>query len=135
MTDLHDEIQSIASELRHLAAEMDGPAGKVRMVEKARALRDAYRKRLTTFDVYADLFGDPAWHLLLDLYCERGKPLSVKSATIASGAPGTTALRWLTRLEQHGLIERRDDTTDRRRRLIALSPCGTTMMERYLASI
>lgn len=78
-----------------------------------------YRERLFP----PGLFADPAWDILLDLLiAERaGRKVSVTSACLGSGAPATTALRWISTLSTHGLIEKRQDTTDRRRAYLSLT--------------
>lgn len=77
------------------------------------------RERLFSFQ----LSSEPAWDLLLDLLeAERvGKNVSVKSACLASGAPTTTALRWLKHLESQGVVCRESDPADGRRMYIRLS--------------
>ena len=82
-----------------------------------------------------DLFGEPAWDILLDLFVAlvRGKRIRTTSAVLAARAPGSTGLRWLAALEDHGLIERRIEPGDRRVRLIRLSPVGYRRMRAYLA--
>lgn len=85
----------------------------------------------------SELFYDPAWNILLDLYVHRQRniPVSVSSLCIASKVPMTTALRWLTVLKDKGLIERRPDPRDHRRHFIGLSDAGLTMMERTLDAV
>lgn len=70
-----------------------------------------------------DLFADPAWDILLDLFiCEQvSRKVSVSSACLAACVPPTTALRWIAKLEEMGLIERRADGSDGRRQLLNLS--------------
>ncbi len=70
--------------------------------------------------VGADLFRDPAWDMLLELYAanERGERLSVSSLCLASGSPQTTALRHVQRLEKHRLITRESDPDDERREFL-----------------
>lgn len=84
-----------------------------------------------------DLFGEPSWDILLDLFIagrqERRVPTT--SACIGSHVPPTTALRWLRILEQRGLIERENDRRDGRRTFVRLSPQGATMMESFLATM
>lgn len=84
----------------------------------------------------SDLFGEPAWDMLLDLFVasERQCHTSVKSVSIASGVPATTALRWLMVLEDAQLIEREPDPADGRRTLIRLSKTGHERMTQYLVS-
>ncbi len=79
----------------------------------------------------ADLFFDPAWNILLDLYISerRGAMVSVSSMCIASKVPSTTALRWLTMIEKRGLIGRRPDDYDRRRSFLFLTDAGRRKIE------
>lgn len=75
----------------------------------------------------ADLFGEAAWDILLDLYIAEGQSrrVSLKSAAIGSAAPLTTAHRWLTILEERGLIVRYRDLADARR--IYIRPTQTAL--------
>lgn len=81
-----------------------------------------------------DLFGEPGWDLLLDLYVHRrrGKRISVTSACTAAGVPPTTALRWIGDLVDRGFIEREDDKADRRRALLSLTDAGERDVTRAL---
>jgi DNA-binding MarR family transcriptional regulator len=82
----------------------------------------------------ADLFFDPAWNILLDLYISerKGMMVSVSSMCIASKVPSTTALRWLTLIEKRGLIGRRPDDYDRRRSFLFLTDEGRKKIEATL---
>lgn len=103
---------------------------------RALALYRARRARTASFDGHGDLFGEPAWDILLDLFIAReaGRRVSVSSACIAADVPATTALRWLSALEQRGLVERQADPIDGRRVHVGLSEAAVIMMERWLAS-
>lgn len=70
-----------------------------------------------------DLFGDPAWAMLLDLLLAKieGRRVSVSSACIASGAPMSTALRLVRRLVDEEVLCRIPDELDRRRHFLAIS--------------
>ncbi len=98
----------------------------------ARARYDARRKRNSAFEGI-ELFGEPAWDILLDLYIAYagGKRVSVSSACIGSAAPPTTGLRWLGVLQAAGLVEREHDPRDQRRVLVHLSDRGVEKMETY----
>lgn len=80
------------------------------------------------------LFSDPAWNMLLDLYIQRsrGRSVPVSSLTIAAGTPATTALRWITLLEDRGLIAREPDLVDRRRCFIVLTDLASEKVETSL---
>lgn len=135
---LADELMAIADRLRH-AAEGEGegeaaaparsPRNHVALARKAYAMR---RKRQAIFG-NPDLFGEPAWDILLDLFIAQGegKSVSVSSACIGSAAPATTGLRWLGVLADEGLVVRENDPADHRRVLVRLTPAGTTAMERF----
>lgn len=101
----------------------------VRQVIRQRQLRARF------FD--GDLFADPAWDMLLDLTAARAEHarVSVTSLCIASGVPPTTALRWIGLMTGAGLLERAEDSVDRRRAFIALSDKAADAMARYFAEI
>ena len=156
-----DQLVAIAEKLRtgELSAELEDLAAakrlseaasppKARMIGGARAkglssdrrlyadtARLAYDLRRSRGTVFGDhdLFGEPAWDILLDLYvahCD-DKPVSVSSACIGSAAPPTTGLRWLGVLTEQGLILREHDPDDQRRVLVRLSDSGLGAMDRY----
>ena len=84
-----------------------------------------------------ELFGDPAWDMLLDLTAAHGEGarVSVTSLCIAAGVPATTALRWLTQMVESGIFVRVPDPADRRRAFIALSDKALAAMSGYFASL
>lgn len=81
------------------------------------------------------LFSDPAWDMLLDLYIARqaSRDVSVSSACLASGAPLTTALRWLRRLEHEGYVERDADQRDARRIHVRLTDHAVAQLHGLMA--
>lgn len=85
----------------------------------------------------SELFGEPAWDILLDLFAARlqKKQISVTSACTASGVPLTTALRWLRVLEDSQLIERFDSETDQRVTWVKLTASATKSMSNFLRDI
>lgn len=90
-------------------------AAYVRNIIKNRRLRERY------FD--AELFSDPVWDMLLDLYAAQleGHKVSVSSLCIAAAVPATTALRYIRRLTDSGVFVRVPDYEDGRRAYISLS--------------
>jgi DNA-binding MarR family transcriptional regulator len=100
-----------------------------------RAILRARRKRESLFG--KDLFADPAWDILLELYAaELGqRRTSTTDLSDSSGVPPTTALRWIARLHRDELITREDDPLDGRRVRIAFSQRGLSMMQCYFESI
>jgi DNA-binding MarR family transcriptional regulator len=85
----------------------------------------------------ADLFGEPAWDILLDLFVasRSNQPRSIKEVCISSRVPDATALRYIGQLAAYGLVERRPDKTDQRRKFLRLSPTGYRHMLDYLDSM
>lgn len=84
------------------------------------------------------LFGEPAWDMILDIAYHQlqSRPVSVKSACISSSVPASTALRYLSKLEDSGDIHRINDVTDRRRDFVVLSGDFMERLYRlYLVSI
>lgn len=140
---LADELMAIASRLRDAAIAppeevSDRPRlrttrNHLTLARKAYTLR---RKRAAIFG-NPDLFGEPAWDILLDLFIAHGegKPVSVSSACIGSASPATTGLRWLGVLADEGLIVRENDADDHRRVLVRLSSAGVAAMERFLDTV
>lgn len=80
--------------------------------EKIKALktaRDLYaaRKRREEF-LPPDLFGEPGWNMLLDLFIARleSRARSLDAVCGASGTPTGVAMRWVGILEAKGLVVR-----------------------------
>lgn len=142
---LADELMAIAVRLRGAAAGAEAGAGgaAARAPRPARGhlalARQAYalrRKRAAIFG-NPDLFGEPAWDILLDLFIAagEGKSVSVSSACIGSAAPATTGLRWLGILADEGLVVRENDPEDHRRVLVRLTGAGQAAMERFFEAV
>lgn len=92
----------------------------------------ARKARLKFFE--SDLFFDPTWAMLLDLYRSdlTGAELSVSSLCIGSGVPSTTALRYLQLIEERGYVERSADKSDKRRTFVRLTSKGRGAMSSYI---
>lgn len=101
----------------------------IRAVDSMLAARKA---RLKFFE--SDLFFDPTWAMLLDLYRSdlTGAELSVSSLCIGSGVPSTTALRYLQVLEERGYVERVADKADKRRTFVRLTTRARSAMASYI---
>jgi DNA-binding MarR family transcriptional regulator len=93
-----------------------------------------YRFRQRRAQIFADedLFGEPAYDILLDLYIahHEERHVTISDACNAAGVPCTTALRQVNILEQRGLIRRFPDHRDRRRSYVALEPRALSALER-----
>lgn len=138
---LADELLVIAARLRDAATPAEPGADETPARPGAAApgylarARQAYALRRKRDSIFGnpDLFGEPAWDILLDLFIAHGegKPVSVSSACIGSASPATTGLRWLGVLAEEGLITRENDSGDNRRVLVRLTPRGLAAMETY----
>lgn len=80
------------------------------------------------------IFADPAWDMLLELFaCKlEGKKLSVSDACNAASVPPTTALRWVDRLEEFGLVARSPDPADSRRIYVDITAITAWRIELWL---
>ena len=85
----------------------------------------------------AELFTDPAWDMLLELFVSflEQRRTSISKLAQASEVPGTTALRWIGRLEEERLIVREPDKLDGRRVFVRLSPKGEAAMRDYFDAL
>ena len=106
--------------------------------QRAKAVRRMLRQRRIREQYFpADLFADPAWDMLLDLYAARleRQPVSVSSLCIAAAVPATTALRWIKTMTDAGLFQREDDPHDGRRIFIALAEGACEALARYFEAL
>jgi DNA-binding transcriptional ArsR family regulator len=81
-----------------------------------------------------DLFSEPAWDILLDLFASavEGRKISVTSSCIAAGVPRSTAMRYLTELEERGLVRRNGSEMDGRVNYLTLTPFGCAKLRQAL---
>ena len=102
--------------------------------EFARRLVRERREREALFG--PDLFGEPAWDMLLDLFAahEEGRAVTVSSLCIAANVPPTTALRWIAAMEEARKLVRQGDGRDRRRIYVRMTPRTAEQMRRLLES-
>ena len=106
--------------------------------QRAKAVRRMLRQRRIREQYFpADLFADPAWDMLLDLYAARleRQPVSVSSLCIAAAVPATTALRWIKTLTDAGLFMRESDPLDGRRIFIGLTEGAFEALARYFEAL
>jgi hypothetical protein len=84
-----------------------------------------------------DIFGEPAWDILLELYVHQfqNDEVSVKGASVDPSAPASTGQRLFRVLENQNLISSVEDPIDSQLCLIRLTPEGFESMTRYLNEI
>lgn len=148
----HRALGRIASRLSELAAECaalgldgtrTGPPGLIPLGprEPQRASDLAQRvhgylvaRRARRAVLEGDWFADPAWDLLLDLFAAQslGRRVSISSACIAANVPPTTALRWIDKLVDDGVLLREDDPLDGRRSFLGLAPEVAVRLEQWV---
>ena len=105
---------------------------KIDRIGAAKLMYAARRDRDIFFD--PDLFGEPAWDILLDLYIAavEGRQISVSSSAMGARAPLTTGLRWIAALVERGLAVRTHNALDQRVTYVALSDTGKVAIEAFL---
>ncbi len=113
---LHESTKAPSPPLVQLAASLS----------RSRRLRQNY--------LPTDIFGEPGWDILLDLYTldQDGRGVSVTNASLAGDTPPTTGLRWLKFLEQKGLVAREHSHRDRRVTWVRLTSAAQDRMRNYL---
>jgi DNA-binding MarR family transcriptional regulator len=141
------ELESLVRLLRELLAQFEQAAVMLDtnepsiakeavaspLVAAARNILTARRRRARQFS--KAMFGEPAWDMLLALYAHMndGPRHSIGRLVVFSGAPSTTALRWLDYLEKGQLVMRCPNPTDRRSEFIQLTDKGRAKLEEYLS--
>lgn len=112
-----------------------GAPSRPATAEKVRALIKQRRTRTALFG--DDLFSDPSWDMLLDLYAATldGQRVSVSSLCIAAEVPHATAWRRLSTLVERGLLQRSVDPDDGRRSFVSFTTHGRALMDQYFNQV
>jgi DNA-binding MarR family transcriptional regulator len=127
-------------QLRKLIAEATGStdAGSTDVgdIPVCRVRTEIRNRRQRTRYFAADLFSDPAWDILLDLFQGElmQRRISVSSACIGAAVPPTTALRWIASMVKRRMLVRHADPIDGRRVFVELSPDASLAMRLYFAN-
>lgn len=138
-----EAAQAILDEIRkESGCEMFGERSVLPERRQETALETAERalterRRRTDHFGNEKIFGEPAWDILLDLFIHqvRNEEVTVKRATVGSGASSETALRWLRVLDQEGLVCFEADPVEADTCLLHLTPEGYESITRYLEEI
>ena len=141
---LSDEVSRLATTLARLSTE----AGVATSDEQHNAAADAKivasdvgafirARRLRSRFFEDELFADPAWDMMLELFHAElsQRRVAVSSLCIAAAVPATTALRWLKLMTNKGLFVRRDDPFDGRRIYVELAPDVSRTLRAYFAKV
>lgn len=110
------------------------PAPEHQAIDLARRILAMRRLRDRLLGAF---FSEPAWDILLELYVQthEDRTVTVSQLSLSTGAPPTTALRWINTMAREGLLVRRSDDADARRVIVSLSPEGEKSMGLLLASV
>jgi DNA-binding MarR family transcriptional regulator len=112
--------------------ETDSPDCRALALAVARALLALQTSRGKAIGV--QMFSDPAWDMLLDLFVAAGerRTVCVSSLCLAANIPVSTAHRWVQALARAGAITRREDPLDRRRVFVELPTSVVAAIESEL---
>lgn len=107
------------------------PKGRELLLARARASVARRKRRALNFN--SAMFGEPAWDMLLALYtAEAGASrIAVTGLTKLSGAPPTTALRWLDYLAKERMVMREPHPVDRRLTYVSLTDKGRQALDAH----
>ncbi len=149
-----DHIIVTATHIHHILREDRSPRSRMARSEftlrseaaaqdeedDARALRNAeavLRRRILRKQLigHAELFGEPAWDMLIDLFIHecRGEQLSMSSLCATAGIPTSSAMKLAQRLCEAGVLERTPDLFDGRRTLMKIAPEVAHRLRAYFA--
>jgi DNA-binding MarR family transcriptional regulator len=101
------------------------------LLDRAKKTFDERRRRARFFD--ADMFGEPAWDILLALYIseQEGARQTIARLTENVGSPPTTILRWVYALEERGLMARESHPNDLRKIFVEITERGRDALDSY----
>jgi len=103
------------------------------LVERARKAFVRRRRRARFFG--PDLFGEPAWDMLLALYVTEpmGPRNTIGRLVKYADLSATTAIRWINALEEGGLITRSQHPTDQRSVHVELTDHARRLLDSYFS--
>lgn len=83
-----------------------------------------------------EVFGEPGWELLLNLYREAalGREITITKASYSGGCPPSTALRMIDTLQQFGLVEKHKSNKSRKV-VVRISAVGIEGLNRYFGKV
>jgi DNA-binding MarR family transcriptional regulator len=102
------------------------------LVRRANQILDLRRRRIEQFG--KDMFGEPAWDILLAIYVHehRGNCSTIAELTRVAGVAPSVALRWLNFLISEGHVERNVHPANLDAVLFQLTGNSRETLERYL---
>ena len=140
---MHDRHSDrLPGKLGDLGRDVPGFGGTVTSLEQRHILCERARQIRYSRDLRAELFdqnifGEPAWDILLALYTIDGdrRRLNTRELCELASVALTTALRWLDSLEEQGMVSRAPNPFDQRMVYVELADKGRTAMDHYLSQM
>ena len=85
----------------------------------------------------SDVIGESGWEMLVALYRSeaQGHRTTISNLCLASHAPQSTALRWIEKLVELGMVHRRKNPLDSRVIFIELNPSTRQAVYDYLSDV
>ena len=142
---LSEDVSRIAGSLAQMSVGFRGPTQQDPpitnsnepsvLLETVSGLIEDRRNRAAYLP--ADLFAEPAWDILLNLFRSdlADERVTVPGACDWAGVPASNALRWISTLERHGLVLREVDQGDSMSASIVLAPATRNALRRYCLDI
>lgn len=124
--ELKSMLRTMLNSLGRVESRIAVPA-QSQLADMELKIREARRQHLP-----AHYAGDPAWDILLclDRASRRGGRYYICDLEAESETPATTVLRYLTKLDEDGLIERIPSDEDRRRVEVRLTGKAVNLLQR-----
>jgi DNA-binding MarR family transcriptional regulator len=126
-----------SSSLAELRRSHQPPSPAQREVLREDATRIQFSRGLRRKLFEPNMFGEPAWDMLLALYIIDNDQRRLGTGELArlAGVALTTCLRWLDYLNEQDLIWRVPSTLDQRIVSVELSEIGRAAMDDYLMEV
>ena len=132
---LADELTELISKIEMSQSrpdDMDGGYAAPDLSDWLEVAQDEYNLRRYREKMFGSpqLFGEPTWDILLDLFIAELKNVRMQTTSVCIGAqvPQTTALRWIALLERQNLVRKYRDKDDSRRVFIQLTETALNKM-------
>jgi predicted transcriptional regulator len=138
-----DELSALKSNIAEISEKvenqlradiLDNDDNKILTVFVSRYMEN---RNLRNKMISQDLFSDPCWDILMDVFSARlnDKNISVSAVATAGNMPHTTGLRYIDTLEKIGYIYRERDDWDGRRIFVKMSDDTFRMMKEYFLRV
>jgi DNA-binding MarR family transcriptional regulator len=117
------------------AARHSSGVARSELIAAAKCVYRYRRQRLQLFP--AGMFGEPAWDMLIAMYSlsDTIAAVSVGRLCAFSGAPPTTALRWMDYLTAQGFLERTEAINDKRKAMISITAKAEGALDHYFEQV